>query len=55
MPAGIRVAGAARQASFVGSVDDNIIRGTLFSVCEDDGRRLDGRWNVERKRGVDQH
>jgi hypothetical protein len=39
-------------AAFLGSVDGNIIRGTLSSVCEDDGRRLDGRWKVERKRAT---
>ena len=40
------------SASFLGSLDGNIIRGTLSSVCEDDWRRLDGRWKVERKPGT---
>jgi hypothetical protein len=40
-------------ASFVGSVDGNTIRGTLSSVCEGDGRRLTGRWSVERKPATD--
>ena len=37
------------SASFLGSVDGNVIKGSLVSVC-DDVRTLQGRWRVERKR-----
>jgi hypothetical protein len=41
------------SASFLGSVDGNVIRGTLSSVCDEGGRPLTGRWKVERKRSPD--
>jgi hypothetical protein len=37
-------------ASFLGSVDGNVIKGTFTSTCENDFRILSGRWRVERKR-----
>jgi hypothetical protein len=43
------------SAWFLGSVDGNIIQGTLSSVCDDDVRPLNGRWKVERRRGTGIH
>ena len=37
-------------ASFIGSVDGDVIAGTFISVCEDGVRTLRGRWKVQRTR-----
>jgi hypothetical protein len=36
--------------SFVGSLDGDVMRGTVVSHCEEDVRVLSGRWKVQRKR-----
>jgi hypothetical protein len=41
------------SASFLGSLDGNVIKGNVVSVCEDDFRTLKRRWRVERKRASD--
>ena len=38
------------SASFVGSVDGDVVAGALITVCEDGVRSLRGRWRVERAR-----
>lgn len=40
-------------ASFLGSVDGDVIAGSFISVCDDGARVLGGRWHVERRRGTD--
>lgn len=37
-------------ASFIGSVDGDVIAGSFISVCEDGVRTLRGRWKVQRSR-----
>jgi len=37
-------------ASFIGSVDGDVIAGSFISVCEDGVRTLRGRWKVQRNR-----
>ena len=37
-------------ATFLGSVDGNVITGSLTTVCEGGTRELRGRWRVERQR-----
>jgi hypothetical protein len=39
-------------ASFLGSVDGDVISGSFISVCDDGARVLSGRWRVERRRGA---
>jgi hypothetical protein len=39
-------------ASFLGSVDGDVIAGSFISVCDDGARVLGGRWRVERRRGA---
>jgi hypothetical protein len=40
-------------ASFLGSVDGDVIAGSFISVCDDGARVLSGRWRVERRLGSD--
>lgn len=37
-------------ASFLGSIDGDVIAGSFISVCEDDARTFKGHWRVERRR-----
>lgn len=39
-------------ASFLGSVDGDVIAGSFISVCDDGARVLGGRWRVERRRAA---
>ena len=39
-------------ASFLGSVDGDVIAGSFISVCDDGARVLGGRWRVERRRAT---
>ena len=40
-------------ASFLGSLDGNVIAGSFSTVCEDGVRTLNGRWRVERREAGD--
>jgi hypothetical protein len=42
--------GCEARASFLGSVDGDVISGSFVSFCEDGVRTWHGRWRVERKR-----
>ena len=41
------------NASFLGSVDGDVIAGSFVSTCEDGVRVLRGRWRVERRRAAE--
>ena len=39
-------------ATFLGSADGDLVIGSFSSVCDDQTRILNGRWRVERRRGI---
>ena len=41
------------NASFLGSVDGDVIAGSFVSTCDDGVRVLRGRWRVERRRAAE--